>query len=110
MAIISCPSCGQKVSDKAPSCPKCGMGIAELDQEKLAAMARDRRLNQSQSLMTQSMIAMILFLAGFFFYWQLPPYGWQYYAAIAAIGVGFIWYLVNRVRILMLKRKSKHGL
>ncbi|MEE2000702.1 zinc-ribbon domain-containing protein [Alkalimonas sp. MEB108] len=110
MAIISCPACGHKVSDKAPECPKCGAAIAGLDKDKLAAMERDRRLNLSQSLMTQSMIAMVLFLAGFFFYWQLPPFGWQYYAAIAAIGVGFIWYLVNRVRILMLKRKSKHGL
>ncbi|MCH8538418.1 MAG: zinc ribbon domain-containing protein, partial [Alkalimonas sp.] len=99
-----------KVSDKAPTCSKCGVAIAELDPVKMAAMERDRRLQRSQSLMTQSIIAMVVFLAGFYFYWQLPSYGWGYYASVTAIGVGFIWYLVNRVRILMLKRKSKHGL
>lgn len=110
MAIIACPACGHKVSDKAPNCDRCGAVIAELDPVKMAAMERDRRLQQSQSLMTQSIIAMVVFLAGFYFYWQLPAYGWAYYASVTAIGVGFLWYVVNRVRILMVKRKSKHGL
>ena len=24
MALIKCPECGKKISDKAPSCPNCG--------------------------------------------------------------------------------------
>jgi hypothetical protein len=27
MALISCPECGNEVSDKAPACPKCGVPI-----------------------------------------------------------------------------------
>jgi hypothetical protein len=27
MALISCPECGQQVSDKAPTCPNCGVPI-----------------------------------------------------------------------------------
>jgi zinc ribbon protein len=27
MALISCPECGNEVSDKAPTCPKCGAPI-----------------------------------------------------------------------------------
>jgi uncharacterized membrane protein YvbJ len=28
MALISCPECGRKVSEKAPACPQCGAPIA----------------------------------------------------------------------------------
>lgn len=27
MALISCPECGNEVSDRAPACPKCGVPI-----------------------------------------------------------------------------------
>ncbi len=27
MALIDCPECGHRVSDKAASCPSCGVGI-----------------------------------------------------------------------------------
>jgi hypothetical protein len=28
MALITCPDCGQAVSDRAPSCPRCGYPLA----------------------------------------------------------------------------------
>lgn len=36
MAIISCPECGNSVSDKAATCPHCGMEIhKKYDNSKL---------------------------------------------------------------------------
>lgn len=29
MALISCPDCGNEVSDQAPACPKCGFPVSE---------------------------------------------------------------------------------
>ena len=28
MALIDCPGCGNKVSDRAKACPKCGMNLS----------------------------------------------------------------------------------
>jgi len=36
MALIRCPKCGNKVSEKASSCPHCGLSLSEnLQKEKL---------------------------------------------------------------------------
>ena len=67
MAIISCPFCGQKISDKSPSCSKCSGDIAGLTPQKREALARDKALNQAQSLVNHSMFALLLFLGGFGF-------------------------------------------
>ena len=28
MALIDCPRCGNKISDRAKECPKCGMNLS----------------------------------------------------------------------------------
>lgn len=33
MALIMCPECGQKISDKAEKCPRCGYPIAPVEKE-----------------------------------------------------------------------------
>lgn len=108
MAIVSCPFCGHKVSDKAAQCGKCNSDLADLTPEKMAALARNKALNKSQSLVNHSMFALLLFLAGFaFLYWWDPePGGLQQILASAAIGIGFCWYIVTRIRIMLLKRKK----
>jgi hypothetical protein len=111
MAIISCPFCGHRVSDKASNCSNC-KGDLTGDPVKLAAVQRDRRLKQSQSLVNQSMLALILFLGGFgvLYWWQPTSGSYNEYVSTAAIAAGFIWYVVTRVRIILLKRNAKNGL
>lgn len=41
MALISCPECGKKVSDKAPACPSCGLPLAKGTTPASASTARD---------------------------------------------------------------------
>jgi hypothetical protein len=60
-----------------------------------------------QSLQNQSMVAILMFIAGFgFIYWGgSEPGEIQYNLSIAATVFGFAWYAVNRVRIVLAKRK-----
>lgn len=107
MAIISCPVCEQRVSNKSAVCPKCKTDLTSATPEKLSAQHRDKMLRQSQSLMNQSMLALLLFLAGFgILYWWQPTTGsYNEYVSTAAIALGFCWYVVCRARIIWLKRK-----
>ena len=109
MAIISCPSCKNKISDKAKSCSHCQLDLLNVDEEKLQTLNKVSTINQSQKLMTHSFIAMLLFCGGFLtFYWLDVQLGtWQYTLSVVSTLVGFIWYIVTRVRLVLLKRRSK---
>ncbi|MEM0516325.1 MULTISPECIES: hypothetical protein [Pseudoalteromonas] len=108
MAIISCPQCQKSISDKHKVCPHCNAAVGEMDEQTQHRLAARTKLQQHQSLMNQSFVALILFLGGFLvLYWQHPvPGSWQQNACYAAIAIGVVWYLVNRVRLVFLKRKK----
>ena len=108
MAIISCPFCGFKISDKAAQCTKCNADVSELTPEKMASIARNKMLDKTQSLVNHSMLALLLFLAGFgLMYWWDPETGSpQQYIAGGAIGLGFCWYIISRARIMLLRRRK----
>ncbi|WP_105199781.1 MULTISPECIES: hypothetical protein [unclassified Pseudoalteromonas] len=108
MAIISCPQCQKSISDKHQACPHCNAVFGEMDAETKNRMAARSKTQKQQSLMNQSFIALILFLGGFFvLYWHHPvPGSWQQTTCYVAIAIGVVWYLVNRVRLVLLKRKK----
>jgi hypothetical protein len=60
-----------------------------------------------QALQNQSLLAILIFVAGFgFMYWGgVQPGDLQHNLALGAAIVGFVWYGVNRVRITLAKRK-----
>ena len=108
MALVDCPSCNKKISDKAKNCEHCDFALGSVDAEDFA---RQRRLNKylkDQSIQTQSMFAMLLFVAGFgFMYWGgAEPAGLQYNVAVGITIIGFVWYIINRVRLIILKRSD----
>ena len=108
MALINCPNCKKKISDKAKSCSHCQLDISGMDEEKLHTMKQVNMIKASERLMTHSFIAMLLFCGGIFWLWQdSARESWQYYAAIATTAAGFILYIVTRFRILLLKRSRK---
>ncbi len=108
MAIISCPFCGHKISDKAVTCSKCQNELSDLTPEKIESLNREKRFNHAQKLMNQSMIALVMFLAGFgIWYWWQPESGsYNQYLSIAAVVIGFTWYVITRVRIMLFKRNK----
>lgn len=107
MAITACPSCKKPISDKAPSCPHCGFNIGSATAEDLERKASLQRFQQMQKLQNQSLVAILLFVAGFgFMYWGgVQPGDLQHNLALMTTIVGFVWYGINRVRITLAKRK-----
>jgi len=109
MAVINCPNCQKKISDKAKSCSHCQLDVTNADPEQLANLRKVNTIKKSQRIMTLSFIAMLLFCGGFlFFYWyEVQPGTWQYVASMFSAFIGFCLYIVTRVQLILLKRKSK---
>ncbi|WP_018981887.1 zinc ribbon domain-containing protein [Salinimonas chungwhensis] len=108
MALIDCPSCNKKISDKADNCPHCGFGLGEASSEDIVRKQQLKKFKKLHSIQNQSMFAMLLFIAGFgFMYWGGADKGdLQYNLAVLSVVIGFVWYIVNRVRIVIIKRFS----
>ncbi|CAM3848018.1 zinc ribbon domain-containing protein [Rheinheimera salexigens] len=108
MAIIACPFCGQKISDKSTQCNHCKKDLTAMTTEKMHSLARDKRFDKVQSLITQSMLALVLFLFGFglLYWWDPQPGSNQQLTAYGCIAIGFCWYIITRGRILMLKKRK----
>jgi hypothetical protein len=108
MALVNCPSCSKKISDKAQSCQHCDFTLGTVNAEDIERKQNLKKYLKSQNIQTQSMIAMLLFVAGFgFMYWgEAEPGGLQHNFAIGLALIGFVWYIVNRIRLIILKRSD----
>ncbi|MCP4988640.1 MAG: hypothetical protein GY928_22105 [Colwellia sp.] len=107
MAVIKCPGCSNKISDKAKSCSYCNLDLSVLDGDKLANLNRVNLINKTQRLMNYSFIAMLLFCGGFLFmFWENVEQGsWQHNLAMVSAMIGFVMYIVIRAMLLFTKRK-----
>ena len=56
MAVINCPSCKKKISDKAKTCSHCDIELGSIDEDKLAAIRQTNLIQKSQKLMNHSFI------------------------------------------------------
>ena len=108
MAVINCPQCKKKISDKAKSCEHCQLSFAELDQDKMNNLTQLNNINRAQRLMNYSFIAMLLFCGGFLFmFWDNVEQGsWQHTLAMISTVIGFIMYIVVRAMLLYNKFKK----
>lgn len=108
MAIIACPQCNKKISDKYKECPHCSVGT-DTDVESRDRMATNQRNRKISQISMQNMVAVIVFMAGFYImYFKSPAEGSvQLLASQAAVGIGFIWYVVNRIRHFLIKSAAK---
>jgi hypothetical protein len=108
MALVDCPSCGKKISDKSKTCQHCEFALGQASTEDINRKKNLQNYLKAQKIQTQSMIAMLLFVCGFgFMYWGgALPGDLQHNLAIAGALIGFIWYIVNRVRLIFLKRSN----
>ncbi len=107
MAIINCPFCGKKASDKSAACGNCGGKLGELNAEELSRLQRDKRMAEGRSLNNQAMLSLVIFLGSFAWYYQREPEtaSLELYGVQSAMFIGCVWYLVTKVRIVMYKRK-----
>ena len=65
MALIDCPSCNKKISDKAKQCPHCQTDFTNTTPEDVERKQSMSKFKRSQRIQNQSMLAMLMFVAGF---------------------------------------------
>ena len=111
MAIINCPACSKPISDKASSCSHCQYEFGNASPEDISRKLALQRYNKVQKIQNQSMVAIILFMVGCYFVLQgnfsNDAQGHMFKnGAIAVTVIGFVWYTVNRVRIMLAKRQN----
>ncbi|WP_026375449.1 hypothetical protein [Aestuariibacter salexigens] len=106
MALTDCPSCNKKISDKSTLCPHCNFAVGDASSEDILRKQNLQKFHRKQRVQNQSLVAMLLFITGFgFMYWGgTQPGDLQHNLAIMVSIVGFVWYIVNRVRLALLKR------
>ena len=107
MALINCPKCSTRISSKAAVCSNCQTVLGDMTEEQLHNLQQMTKLQKSQKLLNHSMMAMFIFCGGIgSMYWGNPePESLQSTLAIGTAVVGFVWYIVSRARIILLKRK-----
>ncbi|RUO79346.1 zinc-ribbon domain-containing protein [Pseudidiomarina taiwanensis] len=107
MALIDCPACHKRVSDKAKECQHCGFKLATRSSAEHDRELRRALQDKRDSILSQSMLALLIAIAAFaYFYVAQPlPDSWQAQLAYAGMLVGSIWFIVNRVRLVFLKKK-----
>ena len=70
MALTECPSCNKTISDKAKECSHCGFAIGNASSEDIIRKKNLNKFKKQHSIQNQSMLAMLMFVAGFgFMYW-----------------------------------------
>lgn len=108
MAVINCPACNKKISDKAKICSHCSFEMGEMNEDSLKRIKMEQKIKKQNTLMNHSFIAMLLFCGGFLMlFWQnAQPGSWQYIASVSSSVLGFVLYLVTRIRIILVKRQK----
>lgn len=106
MALIRCPSCNKRTSDKAKQCSHCDFVLAGRSQEELDRAKERAQQRRKEKLLSQSMLALLIAIAAFAYIFLEQPHEDSWYAKISysLLFLGLLWFLVNRVRLLMNKR------
>ena len=117
MAIIACPNCGKKISDRAPICSWCGFQMGEVTEQDLEVY-RSRRLRNARYRLNMISYGVIsVFLAAFGWYWwdsrgfvQLPSSGPLILMGAAALAYVVVRVFLFRNRLLQKAMRKKEAL
>ncbi|MET1256016.1 hypothetical protein [Aliikangiella maris] len=113
MAIIQCPSCKDKISDKATVCNHChfnlvtGQTAQGESQEQIASKAKLAHLKRRYSLQMQAMSGLIVFLGAIIIWYFVGERGMtepSHFIQLSIAFLGAIWYLLTRIRIILFKK------
>lgn len=113
MALINCPSCKARVSDKAKTCSSCqfdfvtGTSQTGLTKEQLQNQEKMIGIKQRYSLQMQAMASLIVFLAGITSWYFIGEMGFTKASQFFELGIaalGGLWYLVTRIRLIAFKK------
>ncbi len=115
MALINCPSCKKRISDKAKECSHCHFNLitqttADGDSaEQAASKQKLKRMKQRYSLQMQAMLGIILFLLGITTWYLMGERGMSKLSHFIELGLmigGGALYLITRIRLIAFKKSS----
>lgn len=115
MAIIECPSCKERISDKAKTCNHCNFSLINgknedgQTAEQIASKARLTRMKKRYALQMQAMLGIILFLAGIMLWYFIGNKGTTEISHLLQLGLAFsggCLYLITRIRLIVFKRSD----
>ena len=107
MALIECPACQKRISSQAKQCQHCQTTLKG-SQESLESLSRISHIKKSSQLMNHSFISLTLFIGGvvLWFWGGEPAQGMRSNIACGLFVLGFVGYMITRVRLVLHKRKS----
>src|SRR5690625_7302773 len=76
MAIINCPRCSRRMSDRSSACPHCDLALAELGPEDVSRMELRRWRRKVWRAKNMTYTAMALLIVGAGWRWLVEPAGW----------------------------------
>ncbi len=105
MALISCPVCKKRVSNRAIRCSNCAAPIASQDDEQTERAAQRNRWKQNRRLQNISFVMILFFLIGALLFWynKADISGWKYLLGEFIMVIGFVGYAVLRIYKLVKK-------
>ncbi len=115
MALINCPSCKKRISDKAKSCSHCNFNLKEnrtesgMTEEQLESKQKLAHIKLRYSLQMQAMASIILFLSGILLWYFLGDSqltAASHFIELGIAVIGGLWYLVTRIRLIAFKKSS----
>jgi cation transport ATPase len=109
MSVITCAQCNKKISSKFKECPHCDASM-DVDDDGQQSVASSNINQQLRQISNQNMIAIVLFMVGMYvMYYQTPGEdSLQLILSQVAVGIAFIWYIVNRIRHFIIKGAAKN--
>ncbi len=108
MAIITCPSCRERISSRSKQCKFCKTKIDDIvDDEKQIRALRNIRFKKLQRLQTLSFLAVLLFASGTItlYYGIVNDDPMLELGGRSLLGFGFVGYILTRVLLFVSKKK-----
>lgn len=108
MALVCCPSCKKRISNRARVCQFCHVNLTG----NIESLTKISDIKHSSQLLTHTFASLTLFIAGVvIWFWNgITPdkmSSLRAWIAISCFIVGFVGYLVTRVRLILYKRNKR---
>ncbi|TKB52831.1 zinc ribbon domain-containing protein [Ferrimonas aestuarii] len=105
MALIDCPACGKRISDKAKTCTHCKVDMSG-STEKIESAQRIAAINKKTQLLNHSFLSLLSFVGGaaLWFWGGEAAQNWRQPVGIGLMTCGFVGYLITRVRVALHNR------
>lgn len=108
MAIINCPGCGRRISDKSTFCAHCELPLGEMSREDVSRLKRRRWRRRVWQAKNVTYAAMTALVGGMLWWFLVEPQGWILpppVVPIVLIFLGAAAYVAGRVWLFWLRMK-----